>query len=106
MNRHGVIRPDAASAPALGPATESPGALRADVLGSSTRLGPAEAFPAELGSLTLVELQVLHSRVCLQLEDERLAVLEGPHPVTLDRHQELVDALDAHQGSVVVAAGE
>jgi hypothetical protein len=53
-----------------------------------------------------VELQVLHSRVFLQLEDEHLDAPAGPHPVTLDRHQELMAALDAHRDAHGVTAGE
>ncbi|MGX5359147.1 hypothetical protein [Kocuria sp. KH4] len=93
MIGHQQTRTDTLSDPA-GASWRAPGL---DVLEGSTRLGPDEAFPAELESLTLGELQILHSRVSLQLEDEHLEAPAGPHPVTLDRHQELLDALDAHR---------
>lgn len=59
-----------------------------------TGLDPAAPFPADLSALSLVELQVLHSRACRQLDREYLTDPAGPHPVTLDRHCELVIELD------------
>lgn len=64
---------------------------------SSTLLAPDDPFPLVLAELELAELQVLHSRVSRQLEQEYLTRPEGPHPVTQDRHQELVDELDTRQ---------
>ena len=63
-----------------------------------TFLTPADPFPSVLAELDLTELQVLHSRVCRQLEKEYLAAPDGSHPVTLDRCQELVAELDTRQG--------
>ena len=62
-----------------------------------TCLSPDDDFPAELSALSLVELQVLHSRVVCQLEHEYLVNPDGPHPVTQDRHEELVAALEARR---------
>lgn len=84
------------SAVIAGPAATAPAVAR-------TRLSPEEPFPAEVTALPLAQLQVLHSRVCLQLEDEYLQAPEGAHPVTLERHQDLVHALAAHQGPGAVA---
>ncbi|GAA1757863.1 hypothetical protein [Kocuria aegyptia] len=64
-----------------------------------TCLGPDAEFPAELSALSLVELQVLHSRVVCQLEHEYLVNPDGPHPVTQDRHEELSAELEARQGA-------
>ena len=95
MNQHVQARPDGALDLTHGPVPVPASSPRTgmEVPAGSTRLGPAEAFPAELGSLTLVALQVLHSRVSLQLEDEYRQAPAGPHPVTLDRHHELVEEL-------------
>jgi hypothetical protein len=76
---------------ASGPAA-SPGCLAA-----ITHLDPAAPFPAELGKLSLVELHVLHSRVCRQLDLEYLTDPAGPHPLTLDRHSDLVAELDTRE---------
>lgn len=57
-----------------------------------TCLSPSALFPADLAELSLVRLQVLHSRICCQLDSEYLT---GPHPVTTDRHHEVVLALNA-----------
>ncbi|MHC5560842.1 hypothetical protein [Kocuria sp. U4B] len=38
-------------------------------------------------------MQLLHSRLTRQLEHEHLSP-DGPHPVTLQRHRELVVELD------------
>lgn len=62
-----------------------------------TCLSPDCDFPAELSALPLVELQVLHSRVVCQLEHEYLVNTDGPHPVTQDRHEELVAELEARR---------
>lgn len=56
--------------------------------------GPEAAYPDDLSRLSLVELHVWHSRTCRQLHQD-LAAPEGPHPVVLDRHLELVAELDA-----------
>ncbi|MFF0991406.1 hypothetical protein [Kocuria nitroreducens] len=58
-------------------------------------LGPDEAFPAELGALSMAELQVLHSRICRQLDREYLTAPDGPHPCTTDRLQDVLGELDA-----------
>jgi hypothetical protein len=59
-----------------------------------TCLAPECEFPAELSPLSLVELQVLHSRLSCQLDREYLENPEGPHPVTQDRFEEVVAALE------------
>ena len=64
---------------------------------AGTFLAPEDPFPSALAELELVELQVLHSRVCRRLEQEYLADPDGPHPVTRDRCQELVAELDTRQ---------
>ncbi|OMH29307.1 hypothetical protein BKD30_01045 [Tersicoccus phoenicis] len=61
----------------------------------STFLAPLDVLP-ELGTLPLRDLQVLHSRVARQREREYMT-LDGPHPVTLDRLDELTRALDARE---------
>jgi hypothetical protein len=66
----------------------SHGALRSS-------LGPEELFPAELGALSMTELQVLHSRICRQLDREYLTEPHGPHPCTTDRLQDVLGELDA-----------
>ncbi|OMH34859.1 hypothetical protein [Tersicoccus sp. Bi-70] len=60
---------------------------------ASTYLRPTDPFP-DLTVLTLRDLQILHSRVARQREAEYLT-LEGPHPVTLDRLEELTRVLDS-----------
>lgn len=74
-----------------------PSSFGADPGGSegTTCLGPEGDFPAELSTLSLVELQVLHSRIACQLEHEYLENPDGPHPVTQDRNEELVAELEA-----------
>lgn len=57
-------------------------------------LAPEEEFPMSLGELTVLELHVLHSRICRQLDHEYLTDPAGAHPATLDRHLELVAELD------------
>ena len=69
-----------------------------------TSLGPDQEFPADLAGLSLVELQVLHSRICHQLDHEYLTGPDGPHPVTLDRCRELRAQLDAREGAAAGAA--
>jgi hypothetical protein len=69
-----------------------------------TFLTPADPFPPVLAELDLTELQVLHSRVCRQLEKEYLTAPDGSHPVTQDRCQELVAELDTRQGYPGTAA--
>jgi hypothetical protein len=61
------------------------------------RLGPDDAFPADLTELGLVALQVLHSRICRQLDHDHLTDPDGPHPITLDRHHQLVVELRARE---------
>jgi hypothetical protein len=63
---------------------------------SSTYLAPADPFPSAPAELELVELHVLHSRITRQLESEYIDPA-GPHPVTLDRAQELAAELDTRQ---------
>jgi hypothetical protein len=70
---------------------------------SSTYLAPADAFPTALAELGLAELHVLHSRITRQLEHEHIDPA-GPHPVTLDRAQELVEELDTRQGFLTATA--
>jgi len=65
---------------------------------SGTCLDPAAQFPPDLAALSLVELQVLHSRICRQLDREYLTDSAGPHPLTLDRHCELGIELDRRAG--------
>lgn len=62
-------------------------------------LGPDETFPAALAALSMGELQVLHSRICRQLDREYLTGPEGPHPCTTDRLQEVVHELDARDAA-------
>lgn len=64
-----------------------------------TCLAPECEFPAELSALPLVDLQVLHSRVSCQLDLEYLENPDGPHPVTLDRFEELVAELERRGGT-------
>ncbi len=70
----------------------------------TTFLGPDQQFPADLAGLALAELQVLHSRICHQLDHEYLTGPDGPHPVTLDRYRELSAQLDAREGTAARAA--
>jgi len=66
---------------------------------SGTCFDPAARFPADLAALSLAELQVLHSRICRQLDREYLFDPAGPHPLTLDRHCELGTELDRRDGA-------
>jgi hypothetical protein len=68
------------------------------------RLTPEESFPSEVSVLGVGELQVLHSRLCCQLRAEYLRP-EGPHPVTLDRHEELVAELGSRESTTTVGTG-
>ncbi|MFE7630955.1 hypothetical protein [Kocuria sp. NPDC057446] len=77
-------------APSLSRTTAAPPA-------PGTFLAPNDPFPPSLAELELTELQVLHSRVCRQLEQEYLADPDGPHPVTQDRCQDVVAELDTRQ---------
>lgn len=72
----------AGSAPSPTPATQ-------DLLQRATQLGPDDPFPEELLELSLEQLQILHSRICRQLESEYLTDPEGRHPITVDRLHEL-----------------
>lgn len=74
----------------------APATAGADI--PATTLRPDDPFPTALGELELVELQVLHSRVCRQLEHEYVADPCGPHPLTLDRCEELTAELELRQG--------
>lgn len=73
---------------------------------AATLLGPEEDFPGVLAALSLTHLQVLHSRICLQLHHEYLEAPQGAHPVTLDRHQELVAELATRRSCPSVPAHE
>ena len=67
--------------------------------GPCSCLGPDQAFPAELGGLSMGELQVLHSRICRQLDLDYLTGPDGPHPCTTDRLQDVLDELDARDAA-------
>lgn len=62
-------------------------------------LDPGQAFPADLGSLSMSELQVLHSRICRQLDRDYLTGPDGPHPCTADRLQDVLGELDARDAT-------
>lgn len=81
-------------------------ATSAPVEGAATLLGPEEDFPGVLAELSLTHLQVLHSRICLQLHHEYLNAPQGAHPATLDRHQELVAELATRRSCPPVPAHE
>lgn len=101
-------RPAVAHAPVTPAATvgqEHHGAPQ-EADGTGTQVDPAGNFPGELGELSLTHLQVLHSRVCLQLDSEYLGSPDGAHPVTLDRHQELVAELATRRSSPAAPAHE
>lgn len=53
-----------------------------------------------------MKLQILHSRTSLQLDHEYLTTAHGAHPVTLDRHQELVAELQTRQYDIPAPAHE
>lgn len=84
MSTHVLIDDPAAAVP-LSPSTP-PGRSR-------ICLGPDEPFPGALAELPLTQVQVLHSRICCQLDEDYRTDPSGPHPVTLDRHHELVEEL-------------
>ena len=60
-----------------------------------TGLETTEEFPADVAGLSLTQLHVLHSKLCRQLDHETLTHPAGAHPLTQDRHQEVVSELDA-----------
>lgn len=62
------------------------------------RLAPTAGFPADLEDLAVRELQVLHSRLCRQLNHEHLEDSAGPHPETMARYRRIVLALDMRAG--------
>lgn len=62
-------------------------------------LSADEEFPGALEELTVVELHVLHSMICCQLDQEYLTSPAGAHPTTLDRRQDLVAELYRRQRS-------
>lgn len=74
--------------------SDGPGSTKA-VHSEGVYLGPEKNFPAELVELPLTQVQVLHSRLERQLDWELRCDPEGPHPVTQDRHRELMAELDA-----------
>ena len=61
---------------------------------SGSRLRPEEDFPEDLAGLGMADLQVLHSRICRQLDHDYLTDPAGPHSATMDRCQELLTELD------------
>ena len=67
--------------------------------GTSTHLDSAEAFPEDLTALSMVQLQVLHSRITRQLDHDYLTAPVGPHPWTLDRRQQLLEEFDARDAA-------
>lgn len=67
----------------------APTTIASDTLERTLRLDPDDPFPDELLELPLGDLQLLHSRICRQLELEYLTDPEGRHPITLDRLHEL-----------------
>ena len=67
----------------------APTPIAAGPLERALRLGPDDPFPDELLELPLGDIQLLHSRICRQLELEYLTDPEGRHPITLDRLHEL-----------------
>lgn len=71
--------------------------MTADNRDPVTRLTPAQGFPAELTALSTAQLLTLDSLIRRQLDHELLSSPQGVHPVTLDRHVELVAELDARE---------
>lgn len=69
--------------------TETGHAPVTTALERAIRLGPDDPFPDELLELPLEQLQILHSRICRQLEREYLTDPAGAHPITQDRLHEL-----------------
>lgn len=45
------------------------------------------------------ELQVLHSRICRQLDRDYLTGPDGPHPCTTDRLHDVLAELDARDAA-------
>lgn len=72
--------------------------------GTGTCLDPVSPFPDDVAGLSTLELHVWHSRIRLQL-DQDTADPAGPHPLTWDRHLDLVAELAA-RGSWTAPAGE
>ncbi|MDV5999537.1 hypothetical protein IUU84_08120 [Kocuria rhizophila] len=66
----------------------------------STVLDPLQEFPSCLAELVTETLQVLHSRVCRQLDREYLEPL-GPHPQTLERYQELISEFEIRETTAI-----
>jgi hypothetical protein len=62
-----------------------------------TRLSPDQAFPAELTVLSTARLLILDSLIRRQLDHEMPCELDGAHPLTLERHFDLVTELDARE---------
>ena len=81
MDAHDPVGP--VPVPDLAPATTG-----------GTGLEATEEFPADVADLSLTELHVLHSKLCRQLDHETLTNPDGSHPLTQDRHQEVVAELD------------
>lgn len=81
--------------PAPTPAPTAP-VRQASTPGGDTFLLPDQTFPTRLAELELTQVQMLHSRINRQLETE-YHTIEGPHPVTLDRCEELREELDTRQ---------
>lgn len=69
-----------------------------------TGLEATEDFPADVAGLSLTQLHVLHSKLSRQLDHETLVDPAGPHPLTQDRHQEVVAELDARAATAPEAA--
>lgn len=67
----------------------APTTIASGTLERALRLDPDDPFPEELLELSLGDLQLLHSRICRQLELEYPTDPEGRHPITLDRLHEL-----------------
>lgn len=86
-------------------APTSPGPTSTETADLGIRLAPADPFPTGLAELELMVLQVLHSRICCQLEHEYLTTAEGPHPVTLDRRNDLVAELSTRQDFLSTDSG-
>lgn len=70
-------------------------AMEVSALEAATRLAPDDPFPDALVEQSLEQLQILHSRLCRQLELEYLAAPDGGHPITFDRLHELRIEFDA-----------
>lgn len=66
-----------------------------NALEAATRLAPDDSFPDTLMDLPVEQLQILHSRLCRQLELEYLDAPDGGHPITVDRLHEVRIEFDA-----------